>query len=267
MEARSVLNNGLGVLSHLFVKKISGIPLVIVDGIKWTSTYATATALTNILVDNGLLVFVGNGIGATMLGTNLTATAFFHINRHLAGGMLFHLACTASTAHADILDCTAKACHFMALKMSQGNEYVSIHNGTANLGSLAVFTIFYRNFNIICTLKTVANNNLTTSGNSIKAVYVSTVHMLQGVLSAAWIKGIAVSKEWNTALLLYQISNCLGIVRAKESHVTKLAKMHFDSHELIFHVNIFKSSLDKKLFHFGQNTGANRNAKIGKINL
>ena len=91
--------------------------------------------------------------------------------------------------------------------------------------------------------------------------------MLQGVLSAAWIKGIAVSKERDTALFLNHIGNNLGIVWTEKRHVTKLAKMHFDSHELIFHVNIFKSSLDKELFHFGQNTGANRNAKIGKVNF
>ena len=53
--------------------------------------------------------------------------------------MLLRLACPGSTAHADILNGTAEAGHFMSLKMGQRNKYICIHDCPADLCILYIF--------------------------------------------------------------------------------------------------------------------------------
>ena len=89
----------------------------------------------------------------------------------------------------------------MPFKMSKTDKNICIHNGTANSGSLAVLCIFYRDFHIICTAKSVANNDLTAGGSCIKTIEIGTVHMLQSVLSASWIQSVTVCQERQASLL------------------------------------------------------------------
>ena len=216
MEAWSILNHRLSVFCHLLIQQISRIPLLIADSIKIAGTYATAAALAGIMVNNCLVIHIGNSIRTTLLGTFLTATAFVRIYYHLAGGMLFHLASTTATTHANILNSTTKASSLMALEMSQADKYICIHYRPANFGCLANLTILYRYLHIISTLQAIANNNLATSRNAVKSVNISTFNMLQGILTAAWIQGITICQEWQTTLLLHQICNSLGIIRTQK---------------------------------------------------
>ncbi len=267
MEARPVLHHSLGVLCHFLVQKIPCIPLLVADSIKAAGTNTAAAALADILVNNSLVVHIGDGIRATLLGTTAATPTLFLIYHILAGGMLLHLAGTTAAAHANILDSSAKASALMALEVSQADEHICIHNGTANLCRLADFTILYRHLHIVGSLQSIANNDLTAGGNTVKAVDIGTFNMLQGVLAAAWIKGVAVCQKRQSPLLFYQIRNSLGIVWPQEGKIPQLPKMHFDGHKLLVKINILDTCCDAQTLHLDGPAGANLGTKICKINL
>ena len=109
--------------------------------------------------------------------------------------MLLHLACTAAAAHADILNGTAKARLLVTFKMCKRDEYICIHNCTADISFLAVLTIGNGNDDVIGSAKTVSDDYLTSRSNRIKAVDVCAVHVLESILAASGIKCVAVGKE------------------------------------------------------------------------
>ena len=127
--------------------------------------------------------------------------------------VLLHLSGTASAAHADILDRSAEAGLLMAFEVCKRNKDIGIHNGPADISFLAVFPVGNRHKDIISTAKTVTNDYLAACRNSIKAVHICTVHVLQGMFSASGIKRVAVCKERHSAVLLDNISNGLSIIR------------------------------------------------------
>ena len=61
------------------------------------------------------------------------ADAFLLANLGLAIVVHFHFAGTGAAAHAQIFNRAAKAGHFVALKMRQGNNNIGIHNSATNL--------------------------------------------------------------------------------------------------------------------------------------
>ena len=60
----------------------------------------------------------------------------------------------------------------------------------------------------------VRNDDLTAGGHGPEAVQLGTGEVLQCVLAAARIQGVAVGQERQTALLLAQVGHHLGVVGA-----------------------------------------------------
>ena len=180
--------------------------------------------------------------------------------------MLLHLSGTASAAHSDILQCTAKAGCFMTLKMAQTDKNICIHDCVSDVCSLAVLAIYNRNFYLICSANSIRNNNLTTGRNCIKSIQVRTVEMLQRIFPASRIQCIAVGKKWLATLLLTQICDYLRVVRPQERHVAKLSEMHLDRNKFSVHIDVFDACRNTEFSELIKLARADRAAKIGKIN-
>ncbi len=267
MEARSVLHNRLRIFRHLLVEQISGIPLLILNSGETAGPNAAAAALAFFRVDIGFARVKADGIRATFLGAFMAVAAKFLIDHALAGRMLFHLPGATAAAHAQILDGTAKARHFMTLEVRERNHDIGIHDRPPNLGRFNIFTIFHGNFHIIGSFQSIANDNLTARRHGIKAVHIGNIHMFQSVFAAAGIKRIAIRQERQTALLLDQIRYHLGILRPQKSQIPHLAKMHLDGHKLAFHIDILDACGNAQTAQFFQPAGSHLRAEAGKINL
>lgn len=250
VEARAVLADGLGVFRHLAVQFFIGIPFDGFDGIEGTGADAAAAAFAQVFVDVGDVIFIGDGVRTAFLSAATAVLALAFVDFRFARRMLFHLAGTAAAAHADILDGTAEARHFVAFKVSQADEDVSIHNGPADFSFFNVFTILDGHFDFIRTAQAVADDDLTARRDRIIAVEVGTVQVFQGMLTAARIKRIAVRQERAAAQFLDQIGNGLDILRAQRSQTAQFTEMHLDGNEFPFKINLFNASFLAKFLQF-----------------
>ena len=247
MEAGSSVTDCLRILCNLAAEDLVGITVVIRNRIEGTCSDAASAPLADVRIDPCLSAFVADRVGSALLGTAPASTAQLLINMRLSGIMLLHFAGSGTAAHSDVLQSTAKACCLMPLEVRQRNKNICIHHRTANVSLLAIFTVSHRNQNIIRTLQTVSNDNLTSGCDSIKAVDVCAVHMLRCASAASGIQSIAVRKKRNSLLLLHKICNCLGILRTEVRNVSKLAEMHLDRYKLPLHVNGSDSRRSAKL--------------------
>ena len=119
MEAWTSVTDCLCILCHFAAKKLIGIAVWIVDGIKAAGTDAAAAALTFIIIDNSFFLRICNCVTSAFLGTAFTATAQLFIDDWLTAGVLSHFSCTASAAHSDVLNCAAKTGCLMSLEMGK----------------------------------------------------------------------------------------------------------------------------------------------------
>ena len=64
--------------------------------------------------------------------------------------MLLHLSGTASAAHANILNTSAKARHLMPFKMTQADKHIRVHDSAADLCLFHHLAALNRHSHIIC---------------------------------------------------------------------------------------------------------------------
>ena len=225
-----------------------------------------AAALALFVINDRLVVLVvADGIGAALLSAAVAAAAELLLHGGLTGGVLLHLARAGAAAHADVLDGSAEAGRFVALEVGQGDEDVSIHNGAADLGGLAVFAVGHGHLKLIGTAQAIANDDLTAGGHGPEAVFLRAAQVLQRVLAAARVQRVAVSQEGLAPLLLAQVCHHLGVVRAQESQVAQLTKVHLDGHELAVHINALDARRNAQAAQFFGQAGAHRTPEVGVI--
>ena len=267
MEAGTVLAHGLGVFCHLAVQLVAGIPFIVADGVEGAGADAAAAALADILVDMGLVVFIGDGIGAAFLGAAAAAPAQRFIHDAFPGRMLFHFTGPAAAAHTDILQRAAEPRHFMSFKMGQTDKHVRIHDSASDFRFFHVHAVLNRNLCFVRAPQTVCNNDLAAGCSGIETVQVRAVHMLRRMPAAAWIEGIAVCQEGDPALFLHQIGNHLRVLGTQERHVAQFAEMHFDSDKLAFHIDLLNACHKAEGFQLLQQAYAHLYPEIRKIHL
>ncbi len=132
----------------------------------------------------------------------------------------------------------------MALEVGEADEDVGIHDGPANPGGLAVLAVDDGDLHVVGTPQAVADDNLTAGGDGVEAVEVGAVQVLEGVLPAAGVEGVAVGQEGETAPLLAQLGHRPGVVGTEEGQVAQLAEVHFDGDKLAVHVDVLDSGCD-----------------------
>ena len=82
----------------------------------------------------------------------------------------------------------------MAFKMVQRDEDIGIHNGAADLGFFYILPVNW-NENVISSLESVCDQDVAAGGKWIVAVHIGRIQMIQRILAAAHIEGIAVCQE------------------------------------------------------------------------
>ena len=154
----------------------------------------------------------------------------------------------------------------MPFKVTETDKNIRIHDRMSDQRSFAVFSVYYRNLYLICSSKSISNNNLAACSNGIKTIEVCTVQMLQSILSASRVKSVAVCQKWQPALFFAEICHSFCIVRAKKCQVSQLTEMHLNGYKFSVHVNVSDSGSNTELFQLIKLTGSHRTTKICKIN-
>ena len=88
------------------------------------------------------------------------------------------------------------------------------------------------------------------------------------LLTAARVQRVAVGQEGLAPLLLAQVCHYLGVVRAQESQVAQLTKVHLDGHELAVQIQLLDPGCPDQLLQLGgQAVAEGLCVKISKIYL
>ena len=237
MEAGPPIYHGLGILRHFTAQVCVGLIKIYGNGIAGAHSNAAATAHTFAVVNSCLPILHRYGVVSTDFGTQFTAHAVLLYHMRFPSVVLLHLTRTAAAAHADVFQGTAKAGGFMTLEMGQGNKHIRIHDGPANLGIFYIFAALNRHLHLVVALDAVGNNYLTAGGHGVKPIEHSRVQMIQSVLAAAHVKGVAISEEGLAAPLFYEICHGFCPIGAQKRQVARLAEMHFNGYIFVVEVN------------------------------
>ena len=179
--------------------------------------------------------------------------------------MLLCLARSGTATHTDILDRATETGHFVTLEVSQADKHIGVHNGSADLCILNIFTADNGNFNIVRTLESVTNDDGTTNGERSKTIFPSALKMLKRIFSASGIHGVAVRKERLTTKLFDYVNNSARIVGAQITDITKLTEMKLDRNEFAVEIKICKSCRFDQSFQFCGQSLTKLRTKIRKI--
>ena len=146
----------------------------------------------------------------------------------LSGAVHFHLSGAGAAAHADILERSAEAGSLMALEMREGDEIIGVHDGASDFGLLDVIAALHRDERLVCALESVCDDDMAAGGEGVIPVHISGIEVVECVLASADIEGIAVGEEGLAAVLLHDIDDDLGVIRAQVREVAGLAEMDLD---------------------------------------
>lgn len=141
----------------------------------------------------------------------------------------------------------------MALKVGQGDEYVGIHDSTADLGLFYELAAFNRHLCLVIAFQAVSNDDMASGLEGVKAVFIRRIHMIQRIFAAAYIQGVAVGQESFPAAFFYHIDNDLGIVRAQIRQVARFTEVDFDGSKFVLKIDVVETgTLDQASQLFGR---------------
>ena len=126
----------------------------------------------------------------------------------------------------------------MALEVGQGDKHVRVHDSPADLGVLHILAVHYRHLHLVIALQAVGNDDLAAGGHIVEAVDHGAVHVIQRVLPAAHVQGVAVGQEGLAAPLLHEVRHGLCPVGPQIGQIARLAEMQLDGHKLLVEINI-----------------------------
>jgi len=156
----------------------------------------------------------------------------------------------------------------MPLKVRKADKHVRIHHGAADLRFLYVFAAYNRHGDVVRALESVPDQDGAAHGHRRKAVFPCAIQVLKRIFAAAGIHGVAIRQKRLPAFFLHQIRNGLRIIRAQIADVAELAEMHFNCHELAFHIDRTDARPAHQLFQLcGQPVAIGGRTEIRKINL
>ena len=270
MELGPPVHHGLGILRHAAVEDFHCVGGGEGNGVKVAGPQAPAAAHAVFQVHSHLpggLVEDQTLVGALPLAA-LAAPAEFGIDLGISVVVLLAFAGPGTAAHADVLDGPAEAGHFVALEVGEADEYVRVHDGPADLGLLYVLAAPDRHQHVVGALQPVSDQEGAACREGGKAVLPCALQVLQRVLPAAGVHGIAVGEEGLASQRLYYVHHRPGVVGAEEADIAQLAEVHLDGDEFSIHVDLADAGLFQQLLQLGRQAVAiGRGMKIGKINL
>ena len=205
-------------------------------------------------------------VGADALA-RATPDARALVHAGLAGGVLLHLAGTATATHPEILHAAAETGLLMPLEVREADDDVGVHEGVADLGLLHVLAVLDWNERLVRTFEAVGDDDLAARGIRGEAVLVRAVDMLERVLAAAHVQRVAVGEEGHAAQLLNHVGNGAGIVGAQEGEVAQLAKVNLDGNKLVLEVDLLDARATDETLELVELALAPMRAQVGVIDL
>ena len=217
------------------------------------------------MIDRCLLVCHDSCAVCTDSGAGSTSDTKFLVYMWLSGTMHLHLTGTGTTSHTNVLQRATKSGCFMSLKMCQCKEYIRIHNGASDLRFFYIFAAFYRYQNVICSLQSIANQDMASSRIWCKAIQISTLDVIQCILTATYIQRIAVCQVWFSTQFFYNICNGSGIVWTKKCQIARFTEMNLDRYILILKINVRNTGFFYQFRQFQLQIGIRPGTQIGKV--
>ena len=155
----------------------------------------------------------------------------------------------------------------MAFKMVQGDEDIGIHNSAADLGFFYILPVNW-NENVISSLESVCDQDVAAGGKWIVAVHIGRIQMIQRILAAAHIEGIAVCQEGLSAIFFNQVHENSGIVRAKIGQISRLTEMDFNGSVLVAEIDLIQhAGLFYKALQLLEQVFVECGSECGKIDI
>ena len=122
------------------------------------------------MVNAGLAVLDGDRPMRAYARAHRAAHAALLMDARLARVVHLHLARARAAAHADVLECAAKAGVLMALEMGQRDQDIGVHDSRANLGLLNVLAALDRHIGLVRPLESVRNDHMAAGRKGRKAI-------------------------------------------------------------------------------------------------
>ena len=282
VEGRPSVHHGLGVFGHAAVELLHGRVLREVDGVEVAGADAAAAAHAVRVVDRHLLPLLVEDesvVGAFAHAAPASAAAVL-IDHGLAVAVLVLLAGAGAAAHADVLDRAAESRHLVPLEVGERDEYVGVHDGVPYFRLLDVLASLHGYGYVVGALESVGDDHRAPDGQRRESVLPGAPEVLEGVLAAAGVEGVAVGQEGLSSQLRDHVHHRTRIVGAQEGHVAEFAEVHLDGHELAVHVDVsYPGRLDQALELVGRplvrtaaktsviNLGHSRVSKFQKPNI
>ena len=185
----------------------------------------------------------------------------------LAGGVLLHLASTATASHAQVLHGSAKSGLLMTLKVGETDHNVGVHKRLTDLGLVHILAALDRDERLVGALEAVGDNNLATRSVRGKAVLVGGVDVLERVFAATDIERVAVGEEGLAAQLLHDIRDGAGVVGAQKAQVAQLAKVNLNGDELVLKVDLLNTGATDEALELVELALASMRAQVGEVHL
>ena len=281
VEARTAVDDGLGVLGDLTVEHVGRGIIVGLDAVLVARRNAASAAHAAIVVDGSHVNRAGVAVGKLALTRTVKRDGAVRANLlagtaantvlgrdvRLAGGMLLHLAGAAAAAHAQVLHGAAKAGLLMALKVGEADHDIGIHERLTDLGLVHVLAALDRDERLVGTLEAVGDDDLATRGIRGKAVLIRGIDVLERVFAATHIERVAVGEEGLAAQLLHDIRDGASVVGAQKAQIAQLAKVNLDSDELVLKVDLLNTGVTDEALKLVELALASMRAQVGEVHL
>lgn len=268
MEVGAIRQDGGAVFRGLFVQDLRRLFPIRGKCATGAGAHATATSNAFRLVHGHLVVFENERTMRTVLGTDSTANALVGSDIGLAIAMHVHLAGLGATTHADVLDGSANAHAFMPLEVREADEYIRIHDGTADFRGLAVDAVGDSDFHFIGASEAIADDDLASRGQGGIAIGSGGLQVVDGVFATSGIEGAAVGQEGLAASLTDVLRNGTGILRTKIRQISGFAEVQFDGHIFVLQIQFLKTGAFHEQAEFlGQAATIGFGPKISEVDF
>lgn len=155
----------------------------------------------------------------------------------------------------------------MALKVSEADHNVGIHERLTDLGLAHVLAALDRDERLVGTLEAVGDDDLATRSIRGKAVLVGGIDVLECVFAATDIERIAVGEEGLAAQLLHDVGDGAGVVGAQKAQVAQLAKVNLNGDELVLEVDLFDTGVTDEALELVELALASMRTQVGEVHL
>jgi len=236
-NAGLAMQNGIDVFRDLLVERVVG---ALEHGAR-SAIHADCDTLpaadTLRVVDDGLVVSVPSDRDLRARKDAGTASgALDNVDTRLGFRMHLHLATPRTTAHAEIFERAAEAGLLMPLEVRERDDDVGIGNCSTDLGC---FTALEMNGNlaVIRALEAVGNDNVCPDGDTVEAVLLGGLQVIDRIGTASRIQRITVRKKGPATKFADQLDDPRHIVGANIGEIARLSQVQLERNELVLEVD------------------------------